>query len=130
MFFFAAAFHLKKWSEVFIRNNILYNYDFESAFLHQDLFILIVKVDFFKSSAIRQKDESQNGGNKKTKINLRFSENFLCFVFLLPPFWDLPFCLITDEIVFDILAICYDILSVTVWLSHIEIHFFALLLTK
>ena len=46
MFFFAAAFHLKKLSEVFIRNNILFNYDFESAFLHHDLFILIVKIDF------------------------------------------------------------------------------------
>ena len=27
-----------------------------------------------------------------------FSENLSCFVFLLPPFWDSPFCLIIDEI--------------------------------
>ena len=26
-----------------------------------------------------------------------FSENFTCFVFLKHPFWDSPFCLITDE---------------------------------
>ena len=30
--------------------------------------------------------------------NVRFSENLACFVFLLPPFWDSPFCLITDEL--------------------------------
>ena len=71
------------------------------------------------SSVVRQKGESQNGGNKKqttrnfpknkhflppdTHIsyqrvrNVRFSKNSACFAFLLPPFWDLPFCLITDE---------------------------------
>ena len=27
-----------------------------------------------------------------------FSENFVCFVFLLPPCWDSSFCFITDEI--------------------------------
>ena len=76
-----------------------------------------------KSSVIRQKGESQNCGNKgskarqifrKTNIsyplirtrkcayqgvrNVRFSENLACSAFLLPPFWDSPFCLITDEI--------------------------------
>ena len=30
--------------------------------------------------------------------NLRFSENLACFVFLLLPFWDSPFCHITDEL--------------------------------
>ena len=30
--------------------------------------------------------------------NVRFSENLACFVFLKHPFWDSPFCLITDEI--------------------------------
>ena len=30
--------------------------------------------------------------------NVRFSENLTCFVFLKHPFWDLPFCLITNEI--------------------------------
>ena len=29
--------------------------------------------------------------------NVRFSENLACFVFLKRPFWDSPFCLITDE---------------------------------
>ena len=32
--------------------------------------------------------------------NVRFSENMWCFVFLLFPFWDLPFSLITDELCF------------------------------
>ena len=52
-------------------------------------------------SVIREKDESQNGGNKKAKVakfsekqtflsfqglrNVRFSENLVCFAFLLPP---------------------------------------------
>ena len=30
--------------------------------------------------------------------NVRFSENLVCFVFLKHPFWDSPFCLITDEL--------------------------------
>ena len=30
--------------------------------------------------------------------NIRFSENLACFVFLKQPFLDLPFCLITDDI--------------------------------
>ena len=68
---------------------------------------------------IRQKGESQNGCFKKTKHakfsekrnflrldrhsayqglrNIRFSENLMCFVFLKHPFWDSPFCLITDD---------------------------------
>ena len=29
--------------------------------------------------------------------NVRFSENLACFVFLKDPFWDSPFCLITDD---------------------------------
>ena len=32
--------------------------------------------------------------------NVRFSENLACFVFLKHPFWDLPFCLITDDFAF------------------------------
>ena len=52
-------------------------------------------------SVIREKDESQNGGNKKAKVakfsekqtflsfqglrNVCFSENLVCFAFLLPP---------------------------------------------
>ena len=30
--------------------------------------------------------------------NVRFSGNLACFVFLKYPFWDSPFCLITDEL--------------------------------
>ena len=30
-------------------------------------------------------------------MNVPFSENLACFTFLLPPFSDSPFCLITDE---------------------------------
>ena len=74
-----------------------------------------------RSSVVRQKGESQNGCFKKTK-HVKFSEKrtFLtpwyahvtggkkysffwkltCFVFLKHPFWDTPFCLITDELVY------------------------------
>ena len=67
-----------------------------------------------KSSVIRQKVESQNGCFKKTnhakfskktnisypliRTHVRFSENLAGFVFLKHPFWNSPFCLITDEI--------------------------------
>ena len=73
-------------------------------------------------SVIKQKGESQNGGNNKTKhtkfskktpiisytwyapvyVRMRreemfvFPENLTLSVFLFPPFWDSPFCL-TDE---------------------------------
>ena len=30
--------------------------------------------------------------------NFRFPEKLACFAFLLPPFWDSPFCLIIDEL--------------------------------
>ena len=71
------------------------------------------------SSVLSQKGESQNWCFKKTKHakfsekwtfvtpwcartyqgvrNVRFSENLACFVFLKHPFWDSPFCLITEE---------------------------------
>ena len=85
-----------------------------------------VNVNLFKttsirlsySSVIREKGESQNGGNKKTNqakfsycyplIPLictcahqgvrynRFSENLTCFIFSLLPFWDSSFSLIAD----------------------------------
>ena len=54
------------------------------------------------SSVIWQKDESQNGGKRTCAYrevkNVRFSENVACFVFWLPPFWNSPFCHITDEL--------------------------------
>ena len=68
------------------------------------------------SSVITQKGESQNGCYKKTKHaklsgkqtfftpwyahggkKIRFSKNLASFAFLKHPFWDSPFCLITDE---------------------------------
>ena len=67
---------------------------------------------YMMASVIRQKGESQNGGNKKAKYakfsekrtcayqgvrNVRFLETLACFAFLLPLFWDLPFCLITNK---------------------------------
>ena len=73
------------------------------------------------SSVIRQKGESQNRCLKKKKHakfskkqiiltpwytyvyvsgvrNVRFSEDSACFLLLKHPFWDLPFCLITDDL--------------------------------
>ena len=41
------------------------------------------------TSVIRQKDASQNG--YQGVINVRFSENVTCFVFLKHPFWDSSF---------------------------------------
>ena len=61
------------------------------------------------TSVIRQQGESQNGGNisyppdMHTYVtyqgvrNNSFSENLACFVVLLPPFWDSPFCIVTDK---------------------------------
>ena len=74
------------------------------------------------SSVKRQKEESQNEGNKKTRHakfskknehlllpytctyvylrvrNVIFSEKLACFVFLISPFWDSPFYFIPDKI--------------------------------
>ena len=47
--------------------------------------------------------------------NVRFSENLTCFVFLKHPFWDSPFCLITDDLWF------FEI-SVTRFLYNYSIH--------
>ena len=72
--------------------------------------------------AIIQTGESQDGGNKKTKHtkfsekthflrpdsipmcayqgvrNVCFTENLVCFVFLLSSFWDSSFCLIINKL--------------------------------
>ena len=40
--------------------------------------------------------------------NVRFSENLACFVFLKHPFWDLPFCLITDKLHFNVKLSIFD----------------------
>ena len=79
-----------------------------------------------KLSIRRQKSDSKKGGYKNTKEakflekqpfliswyahvwvhvkevrNARFEENLTCFVFLLHPFGDSPFCFITDELLLD-----------------------------
>ena len=68
------------------------------------------------STATSQKGKSQNGCYKKTKHakfsekqtfftpyqgvrNVCFLENLTYFVFLYHPFWDLPFCFVTDNLV-------------------------------
>ena len=81
---------------------------------------------WYRLSVVRQKGESQNVCFKKTehakfseknehslapnthtyvrvsggKKYLFFSENLRCLVFLKHPFWDSPFCLITEETIF------------------------------
>ena len=92
----------------------------------EDCFCCIALVSIFSCSSlvIRQKNESQNGGNKKAKHakfsekrtfftpwyvhvrtcayqgvrNARYLENLAYFAFLLTPFWDSPFCLIADDL--------------------------------
>ena len=60
-----------------------------------------LQISLLISTVIRQKGESQNGCFKTCAYqgvrNLRFSENLPCFIFLKHPFWDSPFCLITDD---------------------------------
>ena len=56
-----------------------------------------------KSSVIRQKGKCASRkqimcGYQGVR-NVRFSENMTCFVFLKHPFWDSPFCLITNKII-------------------------------
>ena len=51
------------------------------------------------SSVIRQKGDLKTGvSRKQSTLNVRFSENLACLVFLKHPFWDSPFCLISDEL--------------------------------
>ena len=81
-----------------------------------EIFTFVLKFTFSTSSVIRQNGESRNGCNKKGKHtkfskqrtflthwyahvrNVRFSENLVYFAFLLPPFWDSPFCVINDNL--------------------------------
>ena len=97
----------------------------------EDCFCCIALACIFSCSSlvIRQKSESQNGGNKKAKYakfsekrtfftpwyahvrtcayqgvrNARYLENLACFAFLLTPFWDSPFCLIADDLYWPII---------------------------
>ena len=81
-----------------------------------NIIIVFLLLKLNRLSLITQKGESQNGGNKKAKYakfsekrtfltcayqwvrNVRCLENLVCFPFLLHPFRDSPFCLITDEV--------------------------------
>ena len=98
-----------------LKNVIGLIYEITASF-HGNLDNINKKVNHHKNSlpVIRQKSDSQNGGNKKAKhakfsekrtfltyqgvTNVCLSENLACLSFLLPQFWDLPFCLITDEL--------------------------------
>ena len=62
---------------------------------HICLFVFVfwlIKFYFLNSSVIRQTWAYQG------VRNVRFWKNLACFVFLKHPFWDSPFCLITDEL--------------------------------
>ena len=107
----------KKTSFLEFLTNLWMAYFYVKHFATQGLSIL----HSYNSSVIRQKGQSQNGCFKKTKHvnssekrifltplirtyayqgvrNVRSLENVMCFVFLKHPFWDSPFCLITDEL--------------------------------
>ena len=66
---------------------------------------LLVIIFAINSSVIRQNSESQNGCFKKSKhANFSKNEHFLPldthrYAFLKHPFWDSPFCLITDKLI-------------------------------
>ena len=61
--------------------------------------IMAKLLNYNNSSVISQKGESQGVKNTYQGVkNIRFLENMTCFVFLKHPFWDLPFCYITDEV--------------------------------
>ena len=78
-----------------------------SKFWARASFILLKKsVAGFLLQFVSNKATEQNGCFKKTKLakpayqgvrNIGFSENLVCFVFLKYTFWDLPFCLFTEE---------------------------------
>ena len=46
----------------------------------------------------RKQSTANFSKNEMGVINVRFSENLACFVFLKQPFQDSSFCLITDEL--------------------------------
>ena len=50
-----------------------------------------------KASQISPKNEHFLPPDTYQGVNVRFSENLACFVFLKHLFWDLPFCLITNN---------------------------------
>ena len=54
-------------------------------------------------------------------INVCFSENLMCLVFLLPPFWDSPFCLITDNLWTNVKKIFS--ITITLWKRRSLAHF-------
>ena len=49
--------------------------------------------------------------------NVRFLENLACFAFLLPPFWDSHFCLVTDDIIHTSWAFIFSYLDTTLKLK-------------
>ena len=58
--------------------------------------------------------------------HVRFLENFACFVFLLPSFWDSLFCLITDELIYhfcNLVSSYYFKYSLTWFRNHCQREF-------
>ena len=59
------------------------------------LFNIFSEPTTFDKILMKKMPQWNTGINKKSCVrNVRFSENLACFAFLLPPFWDSPFCLI------------------------------------
>ena len=108
-FFAKKKYWIRKTKTILDKSILHIIYSFFNLFV----FLPRTPLSFFLknlSSVMKQKGESQNGCFKKTKHvkartcayegvrNVFFPENLACSVFLKHPFWDLPFCLITDEL--------------------------------
>ena len=52
------------------------------------------------SRQVTRKQSSANFPKNERFLNVRFSENLVSFVFLLAPSWDMPFCCITNILLF------------------------------
>ena len=52
------------------------------------------------SRQVTRKQSSPNFPKNERFLNVRFSENLASFVFLLAPSWDMPFCCITNILLF------------------------------
>ena len=118
----------KKWhSSTIFHYDKIYRSHFQTSLYHpKSKPTLKLKIGnyFYKFVGNKAKGESQSGCFKKTKHakfsekrtfvtpwyayvrtctyhrvrNVCFLENLACFIFLKQPFWDSPFCLITDEL--------------------------------
>ena len=60
--------------------------------------------------------------------NVHFSENLMCFIFLKHPFWDSPFCLITDDL-YSFVCLPYPAITsnkiiLRIWISETHKYIF------